>query len=384
MKLIGVRGQSIDKGKKNILFIVPRLPEYDRAAGDLRLYRILQILGSAYNVFVFNDAVWERFLKNGNKKYLKKLKSHGIHVLLTERVLNKVLLNNSFIAVVCEFYHIGSKYHQLVSSMCPKATFIIDNVDVHFLREGMMAETLNDEQLKKTADKTKLDELAAYRLADAVWVVSSLDKQVLVEEQIPANKIHIFPTIHLLEDNPPAIESRDSSTLLFVGGFIHQPNVDAMEYFYSEVLPLVRKDVPDVKLVIAGDSPPDQILKMAGDNIRVLGYVPETKPYLDSATISIAPLRYGAGLKGKVGEALASGVPMVTTSVGAQGMALVSGQDCFVSDSPEDFAFSIITLLNDPELRRRFSESGRSFMKRTFGFETLKSELFEFFESLPQ
>lgn len=368
--------------KQPILFLAPRLPEYDRASGDLRLFRMLEMLREGYQIFYYNDGLWERFLRQGKTQYLDALIRLGITVLNNETQLKECLQSNNIIAVVCEFHHLGLKYIDTVKEHSPGTPFIIDSVDVHFLRERMMAETLGDASLKETLEKTRIEELRAYNLADYVWVVSNLDRKVLIEEKVPAEKINIVPNIHTIRQEVSPLERRERKTLLFIGGFVHQPNVDAVEFFFREILPLVRKEEPDVLLRIVGDSPPKNISKMAGENVEILGYVPDTQPYLDAATVSIVPLRYGAGLKGKVGEAMAAGLPLVTTSIGAQGMSLVSGQDCFIADNPEDFAHAIVRLLREPELWQLFSESGRTFMQNNFGYESVQEDLNRFFALL--
>jgi glycosyltransferase involved in cell wall biosynthesis len=373
---------SRDDSKKGILFIAPRLPEYDRASGDLRLFRILGILNAGYPVFYYNDGMWERFLKKGETKYLNKLNELGIMVVDNEKQLKTVLQSHNISAVVCEFYHLGLKYYSQVKRYSPSTQFIVDSVDVHFLRERMMADILADSSLKKTSEKTKAAEVEAYNLADNVWVVSSLDRDVLVEEKVPAEKINIVPNIHTIRQDVPPLERRGQKTLLFIGGFVHQPNVDAVEFFYREILPLVVKEEPDIRLRIVGDSPPKHIMAMAGNNVEILGYVPDTQSYLDAATVSIVPLRYGAGLKGKVGEAMSAGLPLVTTSIGAQGMSLVSGRDCFIADKPVDFTHAIVRLLREPDLWQLFSENSRTFMRDNFGYESIKEHLTHFFTSI--
>lgn len=368
--------------RPRLLFIAPRLPEFDRASGDLRLYRILQILSQSYNIYYFNDGMWERFLKNGEKKYLSALNDLGINVLETEEELADSLSENPTISVIAEFYHLGSKYYNLVKKHAPEAFFIIDSVDIHFLRERLMAETLGDEQLRLNAEVTKEDELKAYMLAGSIWTVSTLDQKVLSECGIPNDQIKIVPNIHTLPRTVSSLEKRERNTLLFVGGFAHQPNVDAMRYFCSEIFPLIKRRIPDTKLLIVGDSPPTDIQKLATDDIAVLGYVPDTSPFLNSANVSIAPLRYGAGLKGKVGEALAAGLPLVTTSIGVQGMEVTSGKECFIADTAENFADCVVKLLEDPGLWHTFSSNGRTYMQDHYGFESVKQELLDYFGAI--
>jgi len=368
--------------RPSILIIAPRLPEFDCASGDLRLLRITEILCDKYNVFYYNDWMWERFLLRGNFKYLRHLRGTGVDVVLSKKGLKKILENYELNGVVTEFYTLGAKYHDFIKQHQPSVPFILDTVDVHFLRERLMAETLGDNALSEQAESTRVRELDVYIRSDFIWTVSDLDRVALISEGIPGEKIHIVPNIHQVAKASPPLPARESKTLLFIGGFIHQPNVDAILFFHERIFPLIREKVPQVQVKIVGADPPESIRALAGPGITVTGFVPDTRPYLDSGTVSIVPLRFGAGMKGKVGEALAAGLPLVTTSIGAQGMSLVSGRDCMIFDQPEEFAAAVIRLLSEPELWRSLSENGRKFMQDNFGFEAVRNDLLSFFTDL--
>src|SRR5262249_38799860 len=151
----------------------------------------------------------------------------------------------------------------------------------------------------------------------------------------------------------PALAARRRGSLLFVGGFQHAPNADAVLWFVREVRPRLLRIVPDIEVVLVGSSPPPEIRAFVESiGVRLTGYVPDTAPYLDRAWVSIAPLRYGAGMKGKVGEAMAAGLPVVTTSIGAEGMELEDGVTALVADTPEAFAEAVRRLCTDDALHQ--------------------------------
>jgi len=140
-----------------------------------------------------------------------------------------------------------------------------------------------------------------------------------------------------------------SAEVLFVGGFGHHPNVDGLSWFVSQVWPIVRRAVPQAGLSVIGSDPPAEIQGLHGvAGVRVLGHVPSVEPYLDRAAVSVAPIRYGAGMKGKVVEAMASGVPVVTTATGAQGLYSGASECLSIADEPLEFARAVIRLLQDP------------------------------------
>lgn len=366
---------------KKVLFIIPRLPEYDRASGDLRLYRILEMLSRQHTVVVCNDGTWDRFLKHGDTQYLDALTRLGIGVWKNPEEMDENIQKCGFDVVVCQFYAMALKYIDKVRQYFPESFLIVDSVDVFFYREQMMATVMNDPVLNTKAQKTKNEELTAYRQADCVWVVNKHDEEIL-QKEIPLQQFFVVPNIHKIPESTPPQEVRVPNTLVFVGGFLHQPNVDAMLYFCSEILPLIRAKVADVKLFIVGDSPPDKIKALANEAVAVVGYVPETKAYLDQSMVSIAPLRFGAGMKGKVGEAFAEGIPVVTTPVGVQGMNLIHRQDCFITETPQAFAEAVVELLSDSDLWYRMSSNGRRYMKKYLSYEAMEENLLRFFDSL--
>ena len=134
-----------------------------------------------------------------------------------------------------------------------------------------------------------------------------------------------------------------------------------------DVLPLIRRDLGDVPVRLVGSNPPAEIRALARDGVEVTGWVPSTTPYITSSRLSIAPLRYGAGVKGKVGEALAHGLPVVTTSIGSEGMDLVDGEDVLVADGAEAFASAVVRAYRDPQLWERLRHGGKAKLLERFG-----------------
>jgi hypothetical protein len=147
---------------------------------------------------------------------------------------------------------------------------------------------------------------------------------------------------------------------MFVGEYDHAPNRDAVTWFAREIWPAVRARVPNARFDVIGNRPKPEILALAEQpGIEVLGYVPDTNPYLDRSAALVAPLRFGAGMKGKVTEALASALPVITTSIGAQGFGAVSGEHLRIADDPADFAAAVADVLLNPEGAERMGRAGQ-------------------------
>src|SRR5262249_20763512 len=156
------------------------------------------------------------------------------------------------------------------------------------------------------------------------------------------------PNIHPVEKSPVRFEDRKG--LLFVGNFVHPPNPDAMYYFCGQILPMILEELPDLYLYIVGGNSIPLLQSLRSERVIITGYVPSTKPFLDHCRLSISPLRYGAGMKGKIGEALARGLPVISTTVGAEGFRFQNGTEALIADSPEDFARAVIQAYRNEEL----------------------------------
>jgi glycosyltransferase involved in cell wall biosynthesis len=214
-------------------------------------------------------------------------------------------------------------------------------------------------------------------------VVTESDKRTLLE-CLPDSRIAVVPTIHPEASEVPGYHDRRSNSLLFVGGFAHSPNVDAVLFFGREVLPLIRRSVPSVIVTIVGDAPPEEVRRLASDTVTVTGWVPDVKPYLDSHMVSIAPLRFGSGMKGKVGEAMAHGLPVVVTTIAAEGMDLTDGVTALIADSADKFADAIVRLLGDRPLHDRLSTNGRQAARTRWSEAVAAKDLLALMRTLPE
>jgi len=176
---------------------------------------------------------------------------------------------------------------------------------------------------------------------------------------------------------------RRDNSVIFVGNFRDNPsNSDAMIWFCSEIMPRLLHRVPAATLRVVGNMPPAEVVALQNAQITVTGYVPETAPYLDNSMVSVCPLRFGAGLKGKIGEAMAHGLPVVSTSVGIQGMQPRLGEEIEVADSPDAFADAIARVLGDERRWKRMSCAGRVFIEQHFGVAAVAQKVANTFGDL--
>ncbi len=276
-------------------------------------------------------------------------------------------------AILFEFYFAAESYLDIARFWQPDARILVDSVDVHFNRLLARARVSGAERDYKIARRTKRRELAVYKDADVVIAVSEEDRSIL-QRELGTSPVSVVPNIHAV---PPLAEGKKNrrNSLLFIGNFHHDPNVDAMIYFCKQVLPLIKQEVPDVALTIVGDSAPDEVRRLAGENVTVAGFVPDTTTLLETSDISVAPLRYGGGLKGKIGEAMAHGLPVVTTTVGIEGFGLTPGRNVLVGDTADVFAGAVIQLMRNPALYESLRSAAWAFVNERYSVSAARERV---------
>ncbi len=178
--------------------------------------------------------------------------------------------------------------------------------------------------------------------------------------------------------DPPT--ARERERLVFLGSMDYGPNVDAVLRFAREILPRVRDRRPGVVFEIVGGNPPDAVRALAGERVHVTGRVEAVQPYLERASALVVPLRIGGGTRLKIVEALALETPVVSTTIGAEGLGLVSGEHLALADSAEDFAAAVLRVLDDPDTAARAARRGRAFVHERYRWEVLGGELVDTWE----
>ncbi|HXY27767.1 MAG TPA: glycosyltransferase, partial [Acidimicrobiales bacterium] len=367
---------------KSILVIDPFMPVFDRASGSLRLFTLLRTLREAGHAVTFLPTA------GGDRRYARAVGNFGVLCFgappetlaaWPEAVVRRyfplvvdLLAATHFDVVVLSPWKVGELLLRDVRAAAPDALVVLDTNDVHFRRlERELALGAGSLDGRAVADE-KARELAVYRQADRIVCVTE-DDVAAVRAEIPGIDGVVLPNAHGLVDPGPGFDERGGA--VFVGNFNHPPNADAVSWWKSEIAPLLAHRLPGVGLTVVGNDPAGVAATMAGGGVTVTGAVHSTLPHLHAARVSVAPLRYGAGMKGKVGEALAAGLPVVLTSVAAEGMALVDGRHALVADTPEEFAAAVARLHTDPELWTRLRDAGRAHVDAHLGLGRMRDGL---------
>jgi glycosyltransferase involved in cell wall biosynthesis len=334
--------------KPTILMVDTLVPAYDKESGSYRLFNIIKILQQlGCHVIFLPDYGHEQ------EPYTSELESMGIEVLYfthkqadwqqrLERRLGIIDL-----AWVCrpELCH---KYFPVLQKR-PEIKLIYDTIDLHFLRLKRKWE-ISAHKTPEDAEEwqeMQILEVQAAQAADLTIVVTDVEQDILAK--LDVSNVRVIPNIHLIY-NRPIPRMSDRQHILFIGGYYHTPNVDAASWLCEEIMPLVWAKHPEIEVTLLGSNPSPQVKALKSERVSVPGYIQDVEPYFLNHRVFVAPLRYGAGMKGKVGHSLSYGLPTVTTTIGAEGMGLQHGFDALISDSAEAFAESILQLYTDEAL----------------------------------
>ncbi|NJK59556.1 MAG: glycosyltransferase [Oscillatoriales cyanobacterium SM2_1_8] len=330
---------------RTLLVVDTLVPPYDRESGALRLFRLLNLWQQAgYHIVFLPDYGHEQ------PPYTQILEDKGIEVLYFTwqqqdpwaRLVRRLPILDW--AWVCR-PELCAKYFPILKRRAD-LPLVYDTIDLHFLRLQRQWE-LNgkDPHQRSVWEKMRQLEQRMAAIADLTVAVTAEEKQLLLEE-LGAKKAAVVPNIHEMDPAPP-LPFAQRHGLLFIGGYYHQPNVDAVVWLCTEILPLVWRDRPEIAVTLLGSHPPAAVQDLAGDRVRVPGYLPNVDAYFRESRWFVAPLRYGAGMKGKIGQSLSFRLPVITTPIGAEGLALADGGNCAIATTAADFAACILRLYDD-------------------------------------
>jgi GT2 family glycosyltransferase/glycosyltransferase involved in cell wall biosynthesis len=354
-----------------VLVVDAMTPDATRDSGSLRLCTILRLLG---------EQGWQvRFLPDDGRASAAEqatLGALGVEVMprpwvrdlpgwLREhgRELHAVML--------CR-HTVAGQYAELVRRHAPQARLLFDTVDLHFLREQRAAELTGNASMARQAQASQRSELGLIAASDVSFVVSP-HEQALLAQMLPAARVELLSNIHEIHGcRQPRAARRD---LVFIGGFGHPPNADAVRWLAGEILPRLRAAMPSIRVHVLGDLPDSARRELNTPGLELHGRVAELAPWLDGCLASLAPLRFGAGVKGKINMAMSYGLPVVGTPVAVEGMQLNDGEDVLVASDADGFVEAVRRLHHDEALWNRLSTNGLANVRRHFSIEAAAATL---------
>jgi glycosyltransferase involved in cell wall biosynthesis len=362
-----VRPPAANFAAKRILIIDSMTPDPTRDSGSMRLCQIFSLLNAAgWMIEFFAD------YDDASPSDIARLGKLGVSVHHGNPRRWLAIEGESLDAAMLCRLPVADQYLATVRSLAPHALAIFDTVDLHFVREQHAAALWGSRRLARQASRSRRRELEMIGRSDVTFVVSDEERDILVHEA-PSARVERVSNIHDAVGRSAPFASRKG--LLFVGGFGHPPNEDAVRWFAREVLPQLREAENTIELHIVGDidDASRRFLEQAG--LIVHGRVTDLTSLLGEARLSVAPLRFGAGVKGKVNQAMSHGLPVVLTTIAAKGMHLIHGVDAMIADEPAAMAEAILRAYHDESLWLRLSDAGIDNVRRYFSSECAREAL---------
>jgi len=359
----------VHRRQRQVLVIDSLTPRPDHDSGSLRLVNLMRLLRDEGAHVVFFPAD-----RKHDGRYTGALQQLGVETWYAPfaRRAPAWLREHGprFHSVLACRHYVAREFLPLLRRHAPQARVVFDTIDLHYLRERRAAELAGDRTGLAMAARTRALELDAIARSDATLVVSAAERELLALDA-PGATVEILTNLH--EVAGPGLPYDARHDLVFVGGFRHPPNVDAVRWFVGEVFPRVRERLPGVRFHCIGSNVVESVRALASEpGVVVHGHVPDITPYMDGCRVSVAPLRYGAGVKGKVNLSMAHGQPVVATHAAVEGMHLRDGEDVLVAGDAAAFAEAVVRLYTDRALWERLSLGGMDNIARHFSLDAAR------------
>jgi GT2 family glycosyltransferase/glycosyltransferase involved in cell wall biosynthesis len=361
---------------RRVLFIEACMLTPDQDAGSVRTWRLIQAMREMGCKVTFTAANLEQ-----REPYSSQLQQEGVEVLYAPyaRSVEELVKERGaeFDIIILARYYIASRYIDAVRRHAPRALLVFDTIDLHYLRNRRLAQLEKNASLAQGAEAIYRHEIDCIQRCDVTWVVSEVERDILARD-VPRACVLMQTMIHTAA--PARARFAEREGLLFLGGFRHPPNVDAARWLAREIVPRLRERLPGVTTYLVGANAPRAVLELAAPGLEIVGFVPDLAPWFERCRISISPLRYGAGIKGKVNHAMSHGLPVVATRASIEGMHLVEGEEVLVADEPDAFVEAIVRLYGDEALWERLSAAGSANVERYFSTDVARRGLAKLFE----
>jgi GT2 family glycosyltransferase len=351
--------------KRRVLVMDWSTPQPDRDSGSIdtiQYMRMLQALGYKV-VFCPHDL-------RHDGRHTEALQRIGVECLYQPYIGSLASHLDKYGAyydlVLLQRAHYASEHIGVVRRKCARAKVIFNTVDLSYVREQRQAVAEQSAKLAAQAARTKALEVGVMRRSDATIVISEAEGELLRNE-LPELRVATIPYVREVQGSASSFGQRRD--LVFIGGFGFGPNLDAMKYFADEIWPLIQQKLPDIRLMVVGSGMSPEVRRIGRiPGIEILGFVENITPIFNRCRLSIAPLRYGAGIKGKVGTSMSHGVPCVASPVAAEGMGLTHRVNVMIGDDAAAFAAAVVEAYQDEVLWDELSANGLRLFEQDYSF----------------
>ncbi len=357
--------------KKTILFIDFCLPDKQRDAASYAAFQEMRLLKSlGYHIcFVSQDLAYD-------SRLVKVLKKSGIEVChqpyyksLGDLISTK---KECLAALYITRFYVAEVVYKVLDKLQFVLPVLFNNADLHFLREMRLALNAGDQAALQESYEIRQRELRICQLADAVLCYNRIEHAVICSHIAQQDKLHLTPWV--LDAKNQGLDFSKRQGLAFLGGFNHQPNIEALEFLISEVMPLLKQQRPDISLHVYGSQMPDEYKQRQTDNIFMHGFVDNLDDVFHQHRVFVVPLMSGAGIKGKLLESMAYGLPAVVTSIAAEGTGLSDGISALFADTPAAWCDRITRLYDDAVLWQKMADNALLIANEQYSFAHGQSE----------
>ncbi len=367
----GEEGKDVDLNKDRgislrALVIDYQTPRTDIDAGSyaaLQEMRLLQSLGFKVTF------VPENFIFFGG--YTEALQRLGIEVLYSPFAYNMQEFmqkrGEEFDVVYITRYYVAKNHLNLVRQYAPQAKVLFCNADLHFLRELREAIEFKDKEKLVHAATVRDNELGIMREVDVTLSYNAIEHAVILSHNENQSKVVTCPWVVDVIDNVPGFAER--TDIAFLGGFGHPPNKAAAVFFINQVMPILRHQLPGAAFKIYGSNIPDDLKKLQSQDVIVAGYIENVADVYNACRVFVAPLQTGAGIKGKVIDALAHGIPSVLSPIAAEGTQLRHELEVLIAETAQEWADAVTKLYKDQITWEKTSKAAQSFASQHYSFE---------------
>ena len=389
----------------NILVLTPYIPYPPNFGGSVRIFNLirqLHRLGHAVHLLSFREQVGAgdpqglapfcQTIKliprdTGHKRrrqFLSLLSSRSFQWLYhyskaMQSALDSLVHDQKINLILVEFSQMaGYRFPAGVPVVLDEHNVEFDLLDSMATREhGALRKFFN----RIEAEKFRREELSACRAAALTLVTSDRDGELLRQHAPQLNTATITNGVDCDQFARPA-GPRRPGTAVFVGATHYFPNEEGVLFFLREILPLIKQKQPHFRFAVVGGKPPPSIMQYQSESVEVTGYVNDVRPYMWETSVFVVPLRMGGGTRFKIVEALAAGIPVVSTRLGAEGIPVTHARELLLADEPAAFADAVVQLLTDAPLAQRLSAAGLDFVKARFDWRVIGDRIEEAWHEL--
>lgn len=367
----GIEGERPDREKDRpafrVLFIDHQFPFVDGDAGSYAAFqeiRLLQALGAKVTFLPRNLAWMDR--------HTLALQRIGVECLYAPYVMNFVEYVRAHageydVVFICR-YHVAEQIVPAIREASPGTKIVLNLADLHFLREMREAAAGTEGYTHARAEATRTAELRIVQSSDLTFSYTDVELAILRDHLQQPAAVAKLPWVVEARALPRSFN--DTKGILFLGNFNHPPNREAVKFFSRNVLPVLRKWLPGVCFNVAGTRSDVALSDLSCDGLRVLGHVADLDELLAGARVFVAPLLSGAGLKGKVIDAISRGVPCVLSPIAAEGTGLVDEHDCLIAERPDQWADAVCRFYTDETLWTKIGKNALDLAETRYGFDS--------------